>query len=148
VSRVVNRGVSRAAALVAGLALAAGAAAGAERLSTRGVRLSPAQVVAGAPFERAVEAGGAEVLSVHATLRPASSNVVYARDRDGFWTPWSGDPAELPPSAARREGALLVFKLFDAPPEGMTWPLTVTLAYRTPEGLAYGWFDVLPGAAP
>jgi hypothetical protein len=126
-------------------ALAAGGAAAAERLTAQGARLAPAPIVEGAPFERAVEVGDDEVLGAHALLRPASSNLVLARDRDGFWAPWDGH-APLPETAVTRDGALLTFKLFVRPPEGLLAPYEITLAYRTPAGLRHGAFEAAPEA--
>lgn len=121
------------------LMAAAGAAGAAERLSESGVQLPAVTFAPGGALETRIDAAGDEVLSVHAILRPASSNQMWMRDRDGFWAEWNGDPAALFPSAARREGDDLVFKIFTAPPDGVG-AMTVTLAYRTPEGLKYGWF--------
>lgn len=121
-------------------ALAASGVAAAERLSADGAALPAVSFAPGGALEARVDAGDDEVLSVHALLRPASSNQVWMRDRDGFWTEWNGDRAALIPAAARREGDELVFKLFTAPPSGVS-SMTITLAYRTPEGLKYGWFE-------
>lgn len=127
------------------LALAAGAAGAAERLTEAGASLPARALHDGAPLEVAIDAAGDEVLSVHALLRPASSNIVLMRDRDGFWVEWSGDRADLAESAARRDGDLLVYKLFQAPPDGVN-AMTITLAYRTAEGIKYGWFDAARAA--
>ncbi|WP_340108810.1 hypothetical protein [Pikeienuella sp. HZG-20] len=130
--------------LRSGLAIVLMAAAlpahAAERLSESGVRLPAVSFAPGGALEARIDAAGDEVLSVHAILRPASSNQTWMRDRDGFWAEWNGDPAALFPSAARREGGDLVFKIFTSPPDGVG-AMTITLAYRTPEGLKYGWFD-------
>lgn len=132
-------GAALALVLAAGVA---GTAGGAERLTAAGARLDPIACPAGLPCEVAIDAGGDTVIDVHVVLRPASSNIALARDRDGFWAPWDGDPAKLPPAAALRDGDLLVFKLFQDPPSGLASPYTVTLAYRTPDGLRLGWFEV------
>ncbi len=121
-------------------ALAAAGAGAAERLSVGGAELPAVSFPSGGALEARVDAAGDEVISVHALLRPASSNQVWMRDRDGFWTEWNGDRAALLPAAARREGDELVFKLFTAPPAGVS-SMTITLAYRTPQGLKYGWFE-------
>ena len=121
-------------------ALFAGQGLTAERLSETGAALPAMAFAPGGALEARVDAAGDEVLSVHALIRPASSNQVWMRDRDGFWSDWDGDRANLVPSAARREGDELVFKIFTAPPPGVS-SMTVTLAYRTATGLKYGWFD-------
>ena len=72
--------------IASALARTAGAASAAERRSLTGAALPARLIDSGAAFEAAVDAGGDEVLSVHAILRPASSNVQLMRDRDGFWT--------------------------------------------------------------
>lgn len=122
------------------VAFAGAGAAAAERLSAAGAALPAVAYAPGGALEARVDAGGDEVLSVHTLIRPASSNQVWMRDRDGFWTEWNGDRAALLPAAARREGGELVFKVFAESPKGVT-SMTITLAYRTPEGLKYGWFD-------
>ncbi|MEL7462551.1 MAG: hypothetical protein AAFN79_00690 [Pseudomonadota bacterium] len=117
----------------------------AERLSAAGEILPNAAFASGGALEARVDTGGDDVLSVHAILRPASSNITWMRDRDGFWLNWNGRPDDLIESAARREGDELVFKIFDAPPPGVT-SMTVTVVYRTPEGLKYGWFNAVERA--
>jgi hypothetical protein len=131
----------------AAMALAGSALAG-ERLTEEGARLAPRTYSEAAPFEVVVDAAGDAVLEAHVILRPTSSNRALARDLDGFWAPWDGDVATLPASAAIRDGAALRFKLFAAPPPDLTPPLTVTIAYRTPEGLRFGWFDATPEPRP
>ncbi len=132
--------------ILAVAALAAGGAAAAERLTAEGARLAPAVIAPDAPFDRTVDAGEDAVLGAHALLRPASSNQVLARDRDGFWAPWDG-VSPLPETAVTRDGAELTFKLFLSPPEGMLAPYEVTLAYRTPEGMRHGVFEAAPEIA-
>ena len=117
-----------------------GAATAAERLNTSGVIL-PAQAIGpDGVLEATVDATGDEVLSVHTMIRPASTNIVMMRDRDGFWVNWDGDMASLIPSAARNDGGVLTYKIFQQPPQGVN-AMTVTIAYQTPEGLKFGWFE-------
>ncbi len=113
----------------------------AERLSVNGVALPAVTIERGGALEARVDAAGDDILSVHTILRPASSNVTLMRDRDGFWSPWNGDRADLAISASRIEGDELVFKIFDTPPSTMGG-MTITVAYRTKDGLKYGWFQV------
>lgn len=127
-------------AILALLALAPAGAGAAERLTEAGAALSAVAFAPGGALEARIDASGDDVISVHALLRPASTNEVWMRDRDGFWSDWDGDEAALLPSAARRDGDDLVFKIFTAPPAGVG-AMTITLAYRTPSGLKYGWFD-------
>lgn len=127
-------------AIAAMLAALPAFAAAAERLSAEGTPLPAKSFAPGGALEARVDAAGDEVLSVHAILRPASSNEMWMRDRDGFWTEWNGDRDALAPSAARRDGDVLVFKIFETPPAGVH-AMTVTLAYRTAGGLKYGWFQ-------
>ena len=117
-----------------------GAASAAERLNTSGVIL-PAQAIGpDGVLEATVDATGDEVLSVHTMIRPASTNIVMMRDRDGFWVNWDGDMASLIPSAARNDGGVLTYKIFQKPPQGVN-AMTVTIAYQTPDGLKFGWFE-------
>lgn len=117
-----------------------GATTAAERLETGGVPL-PAQAIGpDGVLETTVDATGDEVLSVHTMIRPASTNIVMMRDRDGFWVNWDGDRASLIPSAARNDNGVLTYKIFQQPPAGVN-AMTVTIAYRTPEGLKFGWFE-------
>ena len=137
--------IAIAAALGLGAAASAAAAGG---LTAEGAHLRDAVAPLEAPFELSVPAPSSEVLSVHVTLNPASSNQVLARDRDGFWAPWGGDPSALPVSAARREGDRLVFKLFaEGPPPEITPPWRITLIARTAAGARIGWLDAAPEAA-
>lgn len=140
-----NRGTLRAVMAVAAFSIASASLAD-DRLSEDGARLTPATYARGEAFERRVEEPGAELLAAHVTLRPASSNLVLTRDRDGFWAPWDGDPATLAPSAARAEDGGLVFKIFDAPPADLLPPYTITLIARTADGLRYGWFQAAPAS--
>ena len=131
------------AATMAGAAVAAtmaGTAAATDRLTADGAGRAPARFAPDAAFERSVLVGDEDVLGAHALLRPASTSLVLARDRDGFWAPWDGDPASLPETAVTRDGDRLTFKLFLRPPEGLLAPYVVTLAYRTPGGLKHGAF--------
>ncbi|MEM7544366.1 MAG: hypothetical protein AAF367_02435 [Pseudomonadota bacterium] len=119
----------------------AGAVLAEAQLSLTGTALPPVTIDAGGALEARVAVGTDEVSAVHAILRPASSNITLMRDRDGFWMTWDGDRASLIDSAARRDGDDLVFKIFQAPPQGVG-SMTITIAYQTPDGLKYGWFDV------
>ncbi|MEM7268872.1 MAG: hypothetical protein AAF401_06435 [Pseudomonadota bacterium] len=121
-------------------AFATGAAEAAERLSADGSRLAARALQAGENFEVAVDTAGDEVLAVHTLLRPASTNVVLMRDRDGFWTEWSGRRDDLIPSAARANGDTLTYKVFQSPPPGVT-SMTITLIYRTETGWKHGILD-------
>ncbi len=117
-----------------------GAASAAERLDASGVILPAQAIGADGVLEATVDATGDEVLAVHTMIRPASSNVVMMRDRDGFWVTWDGDKASLIPSAARNDNGMLTFKIFQKPPQGVN-AMIVTIAYRTPDGLKFGWFE-------
>ena len=126
----------------AALAMTTGmtAAFAAERLSATGAFLPGASYAPGGALEARIDAAGDDVVSVHTILRPASTNIKWMRDRDGFWVEWSGRSEDLIESAARREGDELVFKVFDAPPPGVT-SMMVTVAYRTADGLKFGTFN-------
>lgn len=130
--------------LMAAVAISAAALAvsadAAERLTPEGAPLPAVSYAAGEALEVRIDAAGDEVTSVHTLLRPASTNIVLMRDRDGFWSTWEGDRDALAPSAARREGDELVYKIFDAPPPGVT-SMTITVAYKTAQGIKIGWFD-------
>lgn len=124
----------------AGAALIASLSVAAERLSLEGTALPAAAFDAGGALEARVDVSGDEVLSAHTVLNPASSTTYWMRDRDGFWAPWSGEIDDLVESAVKREGDELVFKVFDAPPAGVP-SMVISIAYRTPEGLKFGWFN-------
>ena len=118
----------------------ASAAFGADRLSAAGASLPGASFAPGGALEARVDANGDDVLAVHTILRPASTNIKWMRDRDGFWVEWSGRRDDLIESAARRDGDELVFKIFDAPPPGVS-SMMITVAYRTADGLKFGTFN-------
>ncbi len=119
---------------------AAAATLAAERLTEEGVALPAVAFEPGGAVEARIDAGGDEVLAVYTVLNPASSTTYWMRDRDGFWSDWSGRQEDLVESAAKREGGELVFKIFDSPPAGVG-SMTISIAYRTPAGLKFGWFD-------
>lgn len=127
-------------ALTAFLVGFGGAAAGAERLYTSGVLLPALTIGPDGVLEATVDATGDQVLSVHTMIRPASTNIVMMRDRDGFWVDWDGDMGSLIPSAARNDNGVLTYKIFQKPPAGVN-AMTVTIAYQTPDGLKFGWFE-------
>lgn len=124
----------------------AGLAFAGEPLSLEGARLENVSYPPGGALEIRVDAAGDEVLSAHAILRLASTNIALMRDRDGFWTDFSGRREDLIESAAYRDGDDLVFKIFRTPPEGLLGPLTVTVAYRTEAGLKFGWLQAGPAS--
>jgi len=115
-----------------------------QTLTTAGATLPPVAFAPGEMAEVRVDTGGDTVTTAHVVLRPASSNRLLARDRDGFWAPWDGDPDSLPPSAAYADGGALAFKLFTTPPP-FPQPWRITVAYRTAGGLKYGAFDATIG---
>jgi hypothetical protein len=117
-----------------------GAAGAADRLDKDGVFLPAQAIGANGVLEATIDATGDEVLSVHTMIRPASTNIIMMRDRDGYWVNWDGDRNSLVPSAARNDNGILTYKIFQTPPKGVN-AMTVTVAYRTPEGLKFGWFD-------
>ena len=127
-------------ALTAFLIGIGGAAEAAERLDTAGVVLPAHTIGSDGVLETTVDATGDQVLAVHTMIRPASTNVVMMRDRDGFWVNWDGDMGSLIPSAARDDDGMLTFKIFQKPPAGVN-AMTVTIAYQTPSGLKFGWFE-------
>ncbi|MEO0363388.1 MAG: hypothetical protein AAF322_19860 [Pseudomonadota bacterium] len=135
-----GQGEIRAALLGAAVAALAASAGAAERLTAEGASLPGVAFPQGGPLEARVDVAGEEVIEVHTILRPASSNVALMRDRDGFWTDWSGRREDLIPAAAKREGDELVFKIFETPPAG-TPAMLITIAYRTAEGLKFGTFE-------
>lgn len=120
--------------------MAATGVAAAETLTIEGAELPAAAFAPGGALEARVDAGGDEVLSVHTVLNPASSTIYWMRDRDGFWAPWNGQMDDLVESAAVEDGGELVFKIFDTPPADVP-SMTISIAYRTAEGLKFGWFQ-------
>ena len=72
-----------------------GAAGAADRLETDGVFLPGQAIGADGVLETTIDASGDEVLSVHTMIRPASTNIVMMRDRDGYWVNWDGDMNSL-----------------------------------------------------
>jgi hypothetical protein len=134
--------MTRRAACAAALAAAIGGApAAAQDLTAEGATLPSVVLAPDAPASYAVDLGGDAPDSAHVLLRAMGSGRVLARDRDGFWAPWDGDPAALPPSAAVRDGDRLTYKLFLAAPLAqLSPPYMVTLAYRSGGVLKYGAF--------
>lgn len=117
-----------------------GAAGAADRLDMDGVFLPGQAIGADGVLEATIDATGDEVLSVHTMIRPASTNIIMMRDRDGYWVNWDGDRNSLIPSSARNDDGVLTYKIFQTPPKGVN-AMTVTIAYRTPEGLKFGSFQ-------
>ncbi len=117
-----------------------GATGAADRLETDGVFLPGQAIGADGVLETTIDASGDEVLWVHTMIRPASTNIIMMRDRDGYWVNWDGDMNSLITSSARNDDGLLTFKIFQKPPQGVN-SMTVTVAYQTPDGLKFGWFE-------
>jgi len=80
---------------------------------------------------------GTQVLSTHVLIKPHASNRILQRTRDGFYVPWDGDADSLRDAGLRPSGGDVVdFKVLEGDLQSLSFPLTVVLAVRTPEGLS------------
>lgn len=61
---------------------------------------------------------------------------------DGLWAPWNGDLAHLDEAAAKTADKKLTFHIFDKLPDGLFYPVSFTVVYRTDAAVKSGTLTV------
>jgi hypothetical protein len=88
-----------------------------------------------------VDLGGDVPTATHIIAR-FQNNRPLMQGPDGLWAPWNGDLSKLDDVAVLPAGEKLIFQIFDRLPEGLFYPVSFTLVYRTAEGLKSGTLTV------
>jgi hypothetical protein len=148
IGRAVRRGLSGAYSLLATSLLVCGVAGGAlagDKLTLAGIYLGEVKVMpATAVVSRAVDLDSGEqpnATYVTMTLREGKR---LQRTNEGYWVPWDGAVDSLVDNRFQPLGSQLVFKVLKEDLTGYMFPLTVTIAYRVPSGVKFGFFQVAP----
>lgn len=106
-----------------------GAAAG-ERLTADGAALrAPLTPASAKPLSITVQLQGDVPTATHVFARFAN-NQPRQRTNEGFWIPWSGNPADLIDNRFKPVGDTLTFKITNEDLEGAFLPVTFFVAYR------------------
>jgi hypothetical protein len=115
------------------------------RLTAEGVMLSRIPVtVTSAVVERQVQLDAGEaVTGTYVSLRTNDGRYLQ-RNNDGYWLPWSGRENTLADNRFQPVGNLLTFKVLKQDISDQSFPLTVSIAYRTAAGVKFGMFEVMP----
>ena len=72
------------------------------------------------------------------------SSLRRQRTNDGYWIPWDGNPATLIDNHLPVINGMLVFKVVDEDISAENYGITINVGYRTPEGLKYGMYGLVP----
>lgn len=105
-------------------------AAASDRLTTDGAVLrAPLNPAAARPLNLTVQLHGDAPTATHVFARFAN-NQPRQRTNEGFWIPWSGNPADLIDNRFKPAGDTLTFKITDEDLEGAFLPVTFFVAYR------------------
>jgi hypothetical protein len=128
-----------------GLLLLAGTAAAQDRLTTQGVMLSRVNVtVSNAVVQRTVQLDAGEAVSATYVSMRTNDGRYLQRTNEGYWMPWSGGQAALADNRLQPVGNLLTFKVLKQDLSDQSFPLTITISYRTAAGVKFGMFEVMP----
>ena len=84
-----------------------------------------------------VDVGGDVPLTTHVIAR-FQNNRPLMRDGEGQWTPWNGSVQALSDSHATLNGSTLVFPILTWLPRDLFYPISVTVAYQTADGVKSG----------
>lgn len=91
----------------------------------------------------AINAGNDAVKASYVTARSVGKNQFLQRTANGMWLPWDGRESSLINTHAAVNNGVIDYKIFaDEQLAHPLFPITVTVAYRTPNGLKIGSFDV------
>jgi len=112
-------------------------------LSTEGTTLPAMQVTwSDADLSQIVDTGGDQVLATYIVARVHSTSQAMQRTNLGYWVPWDGSTDSLVDNQMPQANDQITYKILDQSLDGLTAPLTVTLIYRTPDGMKLGQFYV------
>ncbi|SLN57251.1 acetyl-CoA carboxylase biotin carboxyl carrier protein subunit [Oceanibacterium hippocampi] len=138
--------------LLAAAILTAGAsgAAAQGQLSPDGAQLAPMVVGPGlGEVNRSIETGGDTPSATYVTASTPDGQRLK-RDRNGFWTPWSGDIDALEDNGFAADGDTVTYKILKEDLSGTFFPISVQLAYRAGGAFKFGAFTLHQqvGASP
>jgi hypothetical protein len=128
------------------VALSAASASAADKLTVQGVVLSRVQVpnLAAAAISRTIEIDAGEVVAAtYVSLRTADGKYLQ-RNNDGYWLTWSGSRDALLDNYFQPVGNQLTFKVLKQDISQQSFPLTVSISYRSAAGVKFGVFEVMP----
>ena len=148
IGRAVRRGLSWASSLLAASLLLwghAGNAVAGDKLTLAGAYLGEIKVApATAAVSRLVDLDGGEQPSATYVTMTLREGKRLQRTNEGYWVPWSGSVDSLLDNRFQPAGSQLLFKVLKEDLTGYMFPLTVTIAYRVPGGVKFGFFQVSP----
>ncbi|MSO92480.1 MAG: hypothetical protein EXQ86_03665 [Rhodospirillales bacterium] len=72
------------------------------------------------------------------------SSVRRQRTNEGYWIPWDGNPETLIDNHLSVTNGMLVFKVVDEDIAADNYGITINVGYRTPAGLKYGMYGLVP----
>lgn len=120
------------------------AALAGDTLTAQGARLSPIFMPSGsADLRRSVDLGADQPAATYVTARTLGG-ALLARNRNGYWLPWSGREEDLADNGFTAADGKLEFKLLKEAIPAAQLPMTVTIGYRTSAGLKFGMFEIRP----
>jgi hypothetical protein len=127
------------------LLMLAGAALAQDRLTAAGTALSQVKVApASALVQRTVQLDAGEVVTATYVSLRNNNGLILQRTNEGYWVPWSGTGGALMDNRFQAVGNLLTFKVLKQDISDQSFPLTISISYRTSAGLKFGVFEVLP----
>lgn len=88
-----------------------------------------------------VDIGDDVPTSAHVIAR-FQNNQPLMLGRDGLWAPWNGDQQRIDAAAFVLTGKKITFPIFDKLPDGLFYPVSFTVIYRTDAGLKSGTVTV------
>lgn len=88
-----------------------------------------------------VDLGDDVPVATHVVAR-FQNNQPLMLGRDGLWAPWNGDLQHIDEAAAEAAGKKLTFRIFDKTPDGLFYPVSFTVIYRTDAAIKSGTVTV------
>jgi hypothetical protein len=114
------------------------------RLAVRGVELAPVAVdSAHVDISIAIDLGGDVPLASYMTARPRGLRALQ-RNAAGAWVVWDERPESLIDNRFGSSGGKLVFAVTGADFSKQSFPVAVSVAYRTSAGVKFGVFTMTP----
>lgn len=92
-------------------------------------------------FSYTVDVGGDAPLATHVMARTAAGSYLQ-RDRNGYWSPWSGGLESLLDNGFQARDGKLTFKVVQEDLSAEWLPIAITVAYRTATALKLGVFEL------
>ncbi len=130
--------------LVAGLpGFTTQAAYAADVLTVVGASLDPSFVKTSITVDvrRVVTLNGDQPIATYMTARNVSGTQLV-RTRQGYWLPWTGRAEDLADAGLTAQSGTLEYKLLKEDLSGAQLPITVSIGYRTAQGIKFGTFEI------